>query len=81
MFKQGDWVKYKEESNPYRVDRVVGYNVYIHPVSDNGYQFGWVDYRALFSGAPQPKKHGEIMALDRDCTLIPPEVVDIMRGV
>jgi hypothetical protein len=80
MFKQGDWVKYKDEADPFIVDRVVGYNVYIYPYSES-YQFGWHDPRAIFGGHKVETHRLTTKVLDRDCTLIPKEVVDIMRGV
>jgi hypothetical protein len=82
QFKQGDWVKILDEPEPFRVERVVGYNVYVVPTI-RSFAFGWVDYRSIFNnnGVNELRNTMEIKVLDRDCTLIPKEVVDIMRGV
>jgi hypothetical protein len=65
------------------VSKVVGYNVYIYPTDITTYHsFGWHDPRAVFGDKQIEQIYaGEIMVLDRDCTLIPKEVADIMKGV
>lgn len=79
MFKQGDWVVYKDYTDPYVVAWIGGTVASIYPVNARGYVYGWHDPRAVFSGGRVNQPYEMEVSLS-DCVLIPKEVVDIMRG-